>query len=208
MTNEQLANRLMGQVQFNDALDETCRALMEEAADKLQGEPAASTPVTGDDVGLHVMTGVFDMHGTELRAGDRIVIRLNGEHTKPDYWNPEYLIEWKAPRFKLRHVGGGIGSDTATWYFGLGTQQGFEKLELLDRPAAFAQDRAAQGSGNLSDGIIKALDDLVEGADFLHLTGDRALSERIRSARDVLHAAILYTPPASASRSRPQRRRR
>ena len=36
MTNEQLANRLMGQVQFNDALDETCRALMEEAADRLR----------------------------------------------------------------------------------------------------------------------------------------------------------------------------
>lgn len=50
MTNEQLANRLMGQVQFNDALDETCRALMEEAADKLREKPAASTPVAGDAV--------------------------------------------------------------------------------------------------------------------------------------------------------------
>ena len=50
MTNEQLANRLMAQVQFNDALDETCRALMEEVAEKLRDKPAASTPVAGDAV--------------------------------------------------------------------------------------------------------------------------------------------------------------
>lgn len=54
MTNEQLANRLMGQVQFNDALDETCRALMEEAAEKLREKPAASTPVAGDDIAITV----------------------------------------------------------------------------------------------------------------------------------------------------------
>lgn len=50
MTNEQLTERLLAQAKFNDALDETCRALMEAAADKLRGEPAASTPVAGDAV--------------------------------------------------------------------------------------------------------------------------------------------------------------
>lgn len=104
---------------------------------------AAPAPVAGDDVGLHVLTGVFDKHGEELRAGDRIVIRIEGEHTKPEYWNPEYVIAWVAPRFTLRHVGGGLDSDTARWYFGLGTDQGYKMLELLDRPAALAQGDAA-----------------------------------------------------------------
>ncbi|MBP7656714.1 MAG: hypothetical protein KA742_09250, partial [Pseudoxanthomonas sp.] len=104
----------------------------------------ASAPVgvAGDTVGLHVLTGVFDKHGEELRAGDRIVTRLEGEHTKPEYWNPEYVIAWAAPRFTLRHVGGGLDSDTARWYFGLGTEQGYRMLELLDRPAALAQQPA------------------------------------------------------------------
>ena len=106
--------------------------------------PSAPVGVAGDTVGLHVLTGVFDKHGEELRAGDRIVIRLEGEHTKPEYWNPEYVIAWAAPRFTLRHVGGGLDSDTARWYFGLGTEQGYEKLELLSRPdAALAQQRTA-----------------------------------------------------------------
>ena len=41
MTNEQLASKLIEQVQFNDALDETCLALMEAAAEKLRGEQQA-----------------------------------------------------------------------------------------------------------------------------------------------------------------------
>ncbi|MBP7657406.1 MAG: hypothetical protein KA742_12785, partial [Pseudoxanthomonas sp.] len=52
--------------------------------------PSAPVGVAGDTVGLHVLTGVLDKHGEELRAGDRIVTRLEGEHTKPEYWNPEY----------------------------------------------------------------------------------------------------------------------
>lgn len=35
MTNEQLAERLRSQAKFNDALDETCRILMDAAAERL-----------------------------------------------------------------------------------------------------------------------------------------------------------------------------
>lgn len=79
----------------------------------------------------HIRTGIYDKNGRELCVGDRIVILLNGPGTKREYWNPEYEVIWKAPAFGVKYVGGGKNSDTATWYFGLGTKQGSEKLETL-----------------------------------------------------------------------------
>lgn len=92
---------------------------------------------SGKAVGCHVHTGIYDKNGRELCVGDRVRVLLQGPSTKPEYWNPEYVVIWKAPSFGLKWVGGGLHSSTATWYFGLGTKQGSDKLETVTvAPAA------------------------------------------------------------------------
>lgn len=54
-----------------------------------------------------VCTGCKDKDGTLLFLGDRVRYRLEGPHTKKEYWNPEFEIVWDAPSFTLKHVGGG-----------------------------------------------------------------------------------------------------
>lgn len=56
---------------------------------------------------LLVDTGCKDKDGNALYLGDRVRYRLEGSHTKREYWNPEYEIIWDAPSFTLKHVGGG-----------------------------------------------------------------------------------------------------
>lgn len=52
-------------------------------------------------------TGVKDATGKMIHKGDRLLYKLEGSHTKQEYWNPEYEVIWDAPKFTLKHVGGG-----------------------------------------------------------------------------------------------------
>jgi hypothetical protein len=56
-------------------------------------------------------TGVFDVVGKPIMEGDRVLDPCEGPHTKREYWNPEYVVIWEAPKFTLRHVGGGKSTD-------------------------------------------------------------------------------------------------
>lgn len=85
------------------------------------------------------------------------------------------------------HTAHAMYGDTSDWWTAV--------LVAAAQPPAEAQ---AQGGGELSDDIINALDDLDNDADTLRSTGDRAMSERIRGARNVLSAAIFRTAPPSA----------
>lgn len=54
-----------------------------------------------------VATGVCDMHGKPIMLGDRVRYNNAGDHTKEEYWNPEYEVIFDPPAFTLKHVGGG-----------------------------------------------------------------------------------------------------
>jgi len=59
-------------------------------------------------------TGLLDMYKTPIYEGDRVRYNLQGDFTKKEYWNPEYIVVWDPPSFTLKWVGGGkSGDDTA-----------------------------------------------------------------------------------------------
>lgn len=76
--------------------------------------------------------GVKDMHGTEIRLGDRVRYNLQGSHTKPEYWNPEYRVVYDPPGFTLKHVGG--GKDGGSHDFMLRCGGGNGNLEIIQDP--------------------------------------------------------------------------
>lgn len=87
----------------------------------------------------YTRTGVSDRDGREILVGDTIRIHLSGKHTKKEYWNPEYRVVFKAPRFTLEHIGGGLDSSTARFYFDVpqaSSTAAIETLTLLDSPPA------------------------------------------------------------------------
>lgn len=67
----------------------------------------AAAPAPAPYAAPFTSTGVRDANGVLIHLGDRVVYKLEGDHTKPEYWNPEYEVVWEAPRFTLKHVGGG-----------------------------------------------------------------------------------------------------
>lgn len=73
--------------------------------------------------------GLYDRDGKRLHLGDRVRYNLEGRHTKREYWNPEYIIIWDAPCFRLKHVGGGKPGDNAAFILRYGGTNG--DLELL-----------------------------------------------------------------------------
>lgn len=55
-------------------------------------------------------TGLKDARGLPIYEGDTVLYKLQGTHTKREYWNPEYIVEWKPPSFQLKWIGGGKGA--------------------------------------------------------------------------------------------------
>lgn len=75
------------------------------------------------------LIGLRDSNGNELRCGDTVRYRLEGSHTKEEYWNPEYRIIYDAPSFTLEHIGG--GKDGGSRDFKLKHGGGNGDLELI-----------------------------------------------------------------------------
>lgn len=74
-------------------------------------------------------TGVKDKNGEPIFEGDRVRYWLEGSHTRWEYWNPEYVVEWQPPKFGLQHVGG--GKDNGAHDFILRAGGGNGKLEII-----------------------------------------------------------------------------
>lgn len=81
--------------------------------------------------GPYRRTGVFDRDGREICVGDRIRIDLTSNHTKPEYWKPEYEVVFQPPQFALKHVGGDKDSDTARFYFRVPQPRSTESIETI-----------------------------------------------------------------------------
>jgi len=78
-----------------------------------------------------IQTGCKDANGDMICLGDRVRYRLDGKHTKPEYWNPEYEVIWDPPSFALKHVGGGLDSGTDLFKLRYGGSNGH--LVIVDR---------------------------------------------------------------------------
>lgn len=85
---------------------------------------------------VHLRTGVPDKDGREICVGDRIVYRNASQYTKEEYWNPEYVVEWKAPSFVLRHVGGGKNDSNASFAFNVAVRNPYWAIKLETIAAA------------------------------------------------------------------------
>ena len=77
-------------------------------------------------------TGCKDRNGHMVCLGDHVRYRLEGAHTKPEYWNPEYEVIFIAPSFTLKHIGG--GKDGGNHDFKLRCGGGNGDLEIIKRP--------------------------------------------------------------------------
>lgn len=110
-------------------------------------EPAAALSQTAGVA--HLMTGVPDKDGREICAGDRIVYRNASQYTKEEYWNPEYIVEWKAPAFVLRHVGGGKDDSNASFAFNVAVRDHYWAIKLETIAAAPAAS-GGEAEGPLS----------------------------------------------------------
>lgn len=103
-----------------------------EHADRILAQPRTEQPAA-EGRGEHRRTGVPDNKGREICVGDRIVYRNESNNTKREYWNPEYIVRWKAPRFVLEHDGG--GKDSSSPHFAFDTcvkdRSWGEKIETL-----------------------------------------------------------------------------
>jgi hypothetical protein len=64
-------------------------------------------------------TGVKDCKGFNLYMGDTVILLNKGDHVKEECWYPHYEIVWDAPRYKLKHIGGGKDIDYAHWLFSM-----------------------------------------------------------------------------------------
>lgn len=105
----------------------------------LRQQPVQAAPTD------HIRTGLRDKAGREMCVGDRVVDRNESKHTKPEYWNPEFIVDWKAPSFFLRHVGGGKNSDTScNFHFRCYPHQ-FQTLEIAEQqPVQAASEDMAE----------------------------------------------------------------
>lgn len=62
-------------------------------------------------------TGVKDCNGYDLYLGDTVILLDRGKHVKEASWNPRYEIIRDAPKYKLKHIGGGDDVEYAHWLF-------------------------------------------------------------------------------------------
>lgn len=76
--------------------------------------------------------GLKDKNGKPLRCGQIVRYNLEGKHTKAEYWNPVYRIEYKAPSFVLKHIGGGKCGGSTDFKLRAGGRNG--NLEILSTP--------------------------------------------------------------------------
>lgn len=74
-------------------------------------------------------TGVRDMHGSPVYEGHVVRYNNSGPHTKPEYWCPEYVVEFAPPCFCLRHVGGGASGGNTAFILRCGGSNGM--LEII-----------------------------------------------------------------------------
>ena len=74
--------------------------------------------------------GVTDKNGRMIKLGDRIVVRNKSPHTMQEYWEPQYVVIYRAPSFWLRHIGGGKDAGDYGWTLRQGG--GARNIEVLD----------------------------------------------------------------------------
>lgn len=86
-----------------------CETLRDQILALLDSLPAPAG-VTVQEA-AEVWTGKVDKNGKRICAGDIVQYHNAKPATKPDYWNPVYQVEWSAPCFVLKHIGGGKDND-------------------------------------------------------------------------------------------------
>jgi hypothetical protein len=96
-------------------------------------ENAALTARVAELEAENASTGRKDKHGQIIRLGDRVRYRKEGNHTKVEFWNPEYEVVWEAPTFALKHVGGGKCGGSTEFILKHGGGNG--GLEIIARAA-------------------------------------------------------------------------
>jgi hypothetical protein len=127
-------------------------------------------------------TGLKDKDGREICAGDKIRILLNGKYTKTKYWNPEYIVVFKAPEFTLEHVGGGLHSSTSFFLFHRYPQT-IETLSATDVAASPAHDP-----------VIKPEHDVLKEAILAARTAEAAWIKGVTGALEKADDAIRDLP--------------
>jgi len=86
-----------------------------------------------------VRTGTFDRNGRGILAGDRVLYIGKSKHTKREYWFPEYIVEWRAPRFRLSYAGGDKDNSSAHFAFEHTHDDSWRaELEVIDAARAEA----------------------------------------------------------------------
>lgn len=78
--------------------------------------------------------GVNDKFGTPIFEGDRVRYNLEGAHTRPDYWNPEYIVVYEPPAFTLKWVGGGKDGGSHDFMLKHGGNNGSLEIVFLEKP--------------------------------------------------------------------------
>jgi NTP pyrophosphatase (non-canonical NTP hydrolase) len=59
--------------------------------------------------------GKYDKNGTIICEGDLVQHHNVNSITKPEYWNPIYVVRWDPPCFVLQYVGGGKQAGNAAF---------------------------------------------------------------------------------------------
>lgn len=67
------------------------------------------------DYDIMQCTGLKDVEGKLIYEGDLVRLLNESNHTKKEYWNPEYIVEHDGWSFSLKHVGGGKSIDCASF---------------------------------------------------------------------------------------------
>lgn len=134
---------------------------------------------------LLVDTGCKDKDGNALYLGDRIRYRLEGSHTKREYWNPEYEIIWDAPSFTLKHVGGGKDGGSHAFILKHGGFNG--DLTLISRGPHHPAPQTNVARDCLPKGHV-----ILEQAD----TMDGRVSQTVRAADGSEYERIVHADEA------------
>jgi len=157
-------------------------------------------------------TGRVDMHGIEIRCGDIVRYNLEGSHTKKEYWNPEYRVIWRSPKFTLEHTGGGKPGDSFDFILTYGGTNGdLEIIEPWEEPGPLNKCKAwndllmfhalppydtgsniVAGDGYFLKSFEKEHGMKMEEVE--QMLGFGTLSSRFRSMKDRLATAILKNP--------------